>query len=50
MTSWFGKDKVLFLKVDGNLVPSLSRLYEVPYYPYFVYIAPNSDGEVMSIF
>lgn len=50
MTEWFGKDKVAFLKVDGNLVPALSRLYDVPYYPYFVYIAPQTDGEVKSVF
>lgn len=50
MTTWFGKDKVTFLKVDGNLVPALTRLYGVPYYPYFVYIAPHNDGEVKSIF
>jgi len=31
--NWFGEDKVAFLKVDGDYVPSLAKRYSVRYYP-----------------
>jgi hypothetical protein len=49
-TAWFGNDKVAFLKIDGSLVPAISRKYNVPYYPYIVYIEPASNGNVASAF
>ena len=40
MTSWYGEDKVAFLKVDGNKVRKLVELYKVPSYPSFIAVIP----------
>jgi hypothetical protein len=48
--SWYGEDKVAFFKIDGNLIPSIARKYHVAHFPYLIYIAPNTNGEMSSAF
>ena len=44
MLDWFGTDKIAFYKVDGNLVPAIAKRFQIPYYPYIIYIKPNTNG------
>lgn len=44
MINWFGNDKIAFFKVDGNLVNAIARRFQIPYYPYIIYIKPNTNG------
>ena len=48
--SWFGKEAVAFLKVDGQLVWQLSQRYQVIYFPHFVAIAPDKNGDELAHF
>ena len=48
--NWYGEDKVAFFKVDGNLIPSIARKYKCAHFPYLIYIAPNTGGELGSVF
>jgi thiol-disulfide isomerase/thioredoxin len=42
MNTWYGPEKVAFIKVDGNKIRKLQELYKVPSYPSFVAVIPNS--------
>jgi hypothetical protein len=45
MERWYGKEKVAFLKVDGNIVWEIAMRYRIQAYPHFIAIAPNTNGE-----
>lgn len=50
MNVMYGKDKVAFVKIDGNSLRRLSDMYKVPSYPHFVAVIPNSAGKTYTAF
>jgi hypothetical protein len=41
MYEWYGKDKVEFLKIDGNIAHRISNFYNVNAYPLIFAIKPG---------
>ena len=50
MISWFGPEQVAILKVDGQIVSDMSRKYNVPSYPSFIHISPDTNGKLQSVY
>ena len=48
--SWFGKEAMAFLKVDGQLVWQMAQRYQVMYFPHFVAIGPGKNGDELTHF
>jgi hypothetical protein len=48
--SWYGREKVVFLKVDGQILWELSSRYNVMYFPHFTAIAAGTGGAEHSHF
>ena len=50
MESWYSKDQVAFIKVNGQFVWELSNMYRVREFPYFIAIDPSKGGAEKSVF
>jgi hypothetical protein len=42
MEATYGLDQVVIFKINGWETPILAQAFRVPYYPFFLYIAPNT--------
>lgn len=50
VTEWYGEDKIVFFKVDGEGVFELMRAFNVQAFPYIIAIGPDSRGAPLSMF
>lgn len=46
----YGADQIQIFKINGNDLMDLTKKYNVPYFPFFIYMPPNSDGKVTNRF
>ena len=42
----YGPENVVIYKMEQSQSEDAHRKYGVPYYPYFVYFKPNSEGQI----
>lgn len=50
LTEMYGPEEVAFLKVNGQVVTSISSKYKVHSYPKFIALKPNSEGNRYEVF
>jgi thiol-disulfide isomerase/thioredoxin len=44
MMEKYGNEQIVIFKVNGWESPQISQAFGIPYYPFFLYVAPNTPN------